>query len=175
ALLQPLIERGLRAQLRTASLLTGLQYVALDFFPGEAHAVPKIPGDISSSKGFLVPTVQGDFDRLQGQVSNIVAKLDKVPIEAIGRDLRGSLEALNRLLRRLDTQVAPEASRALSSASASLDRVGAALAPDAPLLGGVRDTLGELGRAARALRLLADTLQARPDVLIRGRAPDELH
>ncbi|MDY0310302.1 MAG: MlaD family protein, partial [Castellaniella sp.] len=52
ALLQPLIERGLRAQLRTASLLTGLQYVALDFFPGEAHAVPKIPGDISSSKGF---------------------------------------------------------------------------------------------------------------------------
>lgn len=175
ALLIPLIERGLRAQLRTASLLTGQQYVALDFFPGEAHAAPEIPGDLSSHKGFLVPTVRGDFDRLQGQLGNIVAKLDKVPIEDIGRDLRGSLEALNRLLRRLDTQVAPQATRALSSASASLDRVGAVLAPDAPLLGGLRDTLGELDRAARALRLLSETLQARPDALIRGRAPDELH
>ncbi|MCZ4330876.1 intermembrane transport protein PqiB [Castellaniella denitrificans] len=174
ALLRPLIERGLRAQLRTASLLTGQQYVALDFFPGQAHAAPDIPGDSSNPKGFLVPTVQGDFDRLQGQIGNIVTKLDKVPIEAIGRDLRGTLESLNRLLRRLDTQVAPQATRALTSASASLDRIGEVLAPDAPLLGGLRDTLGELDRAARALRLLSDTLQARPDTLIRGRAPDAL-
>ena len=92
----------------------------------------------------------------------------------IGRDLRGTLESLNRLLRRLDTQVAPQATRALTSASASLDRIGEVLAPDAPLLGGLRDTLGELDRAARALRLLSDTLQARPDTLIRGRAPDAL-
>jgi len=175
ALLRPLIERGLRAQLRTASLLTGQQYVALDFFAGEAHKAPTILGDPSRATGYLVPTVQGDFDRLQGQLGNIVTKLDKVPIEAIGRDLGDSLSALNRLLRRLDTQVAPQASRALSSASASLDRIGAVLAPDAPLLGGLRDTLGELDRAARALRLLSDTLQARPDVLIRGRAPDALH
>ncbi|GAA0218495.1 MlaD family protein [Castellaniella daejeonensis] len=175
ALLQPLIERGLRAQLRTASLLTGQQYVALDFFPGEAHAKPEIPGDLSNHRGFLVPTVRGDFDRLQGQLGNIVAKLDKVPIDEIGRDLHGSLEALNRLLQRLDRQVAPQASKALSSASTSLDRIGAALAPDAPLLGGLRDTLGELDRAVRALRLLSETLQAHPDALIRGRAPDKLH
>ncbi len=70
--------------------------------------------------------------------------------------------------------MAPQASRALSSATTSLDRIGEVLAPDAPLLGGLRDTLGELDRAARALRLLADTLQARPDALIRGRAPDAI-
>ena len=174
ALLRPLIERGLRAQLRTASLLTGQQYVALDFFADEAHKAPTILGDPSRATGYLVPTVRGDFDRLQGQIGNIVTKLDKVPIEAIGRDLRDGLSALNRLLRRLDTQVAPQASRALNSASTSLDRIGEVLAPDAPLLGGLRDTLGELDRAARALRLLSDTLQARPDALIRGRAPDEL-
>lgn len=175
ALLQPLIQRGLRAQLRTASLLTGQQYVALDFFPGEAGKKLEIPGDLSSHAGFLVPTVQGDFDRLQGQIGSIVTKLDKVPIEAIGRDLGGSLEALNRLLRRLDSQVAPQATRALSSVSESLDRISTVLAPDSPLLDGVRETLSELDRAARALRLLSDTLQVRPDALIRGRAPDELH
>ncbi|MGB7482358.1 MAG: MlaD family protein [Castellaniella sp.] len=175
ALLQPLIQRGLRAQLRTASLLTGQQYVALDFFPREAGKKLEIPGDLSSHAGFLVPTVQGDFDRLQGQIGSIVTKLDKVPIEAIGRDLGGSLEALNRLLRRLDSQVAPQATRALSSVSESLDRISTVLAPDSPLLDGVRETLSELDRAARALRLLSDTLQVRPDALIRGRAPDELH
>ncbi|MFC4297851.1 intermembrane transport protein PqiB [Castellaniella hirudinis] len=175
ALLKPLIERGLRAQLRTASLLTGQQYVALDFFAGEAHKPPVIPGGSDRHEGYLVPTVQGDFDRLQGQIGNIVTKLDKLPIETIGRDLGDSLSSLNRLLRRLDSQVAPQASRALSSATTSLDRIGEVLAPDAPLLGGLRDTLSELDRAARALRLLADTLQARPDALIRGRAPDALH
>jgi paraquat-inducible protein B len=174
ALLQPLIKRGLRAQLRTASLLTGQQYVALDFFAGEVNKPLVMLGDPGSATGYLVPTVQGDFDRLQGQLGNIVTKLDKLPIETIGRDLGDSLSALNRLLRRLDTQVAPQASRALSSATTSLDRIGEVLAPDAPLLGGLRDTLGELDRAARALRLLADTLQARPDALIRGRAPDAI-
>ena len=33
-----LVERGLRAQLRTGSLLTGQLYVALDFFPDAPKA-----------------------------------------------------------------------------------------------------------------------------------------
>ena len=175
ALLRPLVERGLRAQLRTASLLTGQQFVALDFFPAEAGKPLIIPGKLESPAGYLIPTVQGDFDRLQGQISNIVGKLDKVPLETIGDNLSGSLESLNRLMRRLDTQLAPQASKALSSASTSLDRISAALAPESPVLGSLRDTLGELGRAARALRLLTDSLQTHPEVLIRGQARDVLH
>ncbi|MFV0283332.1 MAG: intermembrane transport protein PqiB [Castellaniella sp.] len=174
ALLKPLIERGLRAQLRTASLLTGQQYVALDFFTDEANKTPRIPGDPATRKGLLVPTVQGDFDRLQGQLGNIVTKLDKLPLEEIGQNLRNSLESLNSLLRRLDTKVTPQATKALSSASTALDRLGEVLAPDSTMLGGVLDTLNQLNRTAHALRLLSDTLQAHPDLLIKGRDADAL-
>ncbi|XOT98231.1 hypothetical protein ACMTAU_10120, partial [Alcaligenes pakistanensis] len=32
ALFKPMVERGLRGQLRPASLITGQQYIALEFF-----------------------------------------------------------------------------------------------------------------------------------------------
>ncbi len=173
ALLGPLIRNGLRAQLRTASLLTGQQYVALDFFPDQAHARIQIPGDAPSA-GYLLPTVPGDFDQLQRQLSSIVTKLDKLPLEDLGRELQGSLTNLRKLLGRLDTQVVPQANQTLESARRSLDRVGAVLGPDAPVLGNLQDTLQALDGAARALRLLVDSLQAHPESLLRGRSPDRL-
>ncbi|CAM5790581.1 PqiB family protein [Castellaniella caeni] len=174
ALLGPLIRRGLRGQLRTASLLTGQQYVALDFFPEQERAKIQIPGATAPATGYLVPTVPGDFDQLQRQLSNIVTKLDRLPLDDMGRELQGSLASLHRLLRRTDTQLAPEAGKTLSAARQALDRVGAVLGPDAPVLSGVQDTLRALDGAARALRLLTDALQAHPDTLLRGRPADRL-
>src|SRR5690606_20883185 len=132
-------------------------------------------GDLTQRRGYLIPTVQGNFDRMQGQIGNIVNKLDKVPLEAIGQNLDDSLASLNRVLRGLDTELMPQTSHTLSSVNKSLDRISDMLAPDSPVFGSLRDTLSELDRAARALRLLSDTLQTRPDALLRGRAPDALH
>ncbi|WP_298017506.1 MlaD family protein [uncultured Castellaniella sp.] len=174
ALLKPLVRRGLRAQLRSASLLTGQQYVALDFFPDQDPAKIQIPGDPDKVTGFLIPTVPGDFAQMQRQLSSIVTKLDKMPLESLGQELQGSLSSLHKLLRRLDTQVAPQASRTLESARRSLDRVGAVLGPDAPVVGDLQDTLKALDGAARGLRLLTDTLQAHPESLLRGPAQDRL-
>lgn len=173
ALLEPLIQHGLRAQLRSASLLTGQQYVALDFFPNEK---PASPADLTpTTDGYVVPTVPGDFDRLQSQLGSIVTKIDRVPLDQIGQELQGNLKALKSLLRRLDGQVVPQATRTLRSAQQSLDRVGKTLDPNEPLLAGMQGTLQELDRAARALRVLADVLQAHPETLLRGQAPDQLH
>ncbi|MGB6240966.1 MAG: MlaD family protein [Castellaniella sp.] len=174
ALLQPLIQRGLRAQLRSASLLTGQQYVALDYFPAKASEKIQIPGDQNHASGYLIPTVPGDFTQLQRQLSSVVTKLDKLPIEALAQELQGSLGALHKLLRRLDTQLAPQASQTLESARRSLDRVGAILGPDAPMVGNLQETLKALDGAARGLRMLADALQAHPEALLRGPAPDRL-
>ncbi|HEX7387110.1 MAG TPA: MlaD family protein [Castellaniella sp.] len=173
ALLEPLIQHGLRAQLRSASLLTGQQYVALDFFPDQ-KGIP-VPQSPATTSGYLVPTIPGNFDRLQGQLANIVTKLDAVPLDGIGKELQANLKVLRALLLRLNGQVAPQATRTLKSAERSLDHVSQALSPDAPLVGGLQETLQELDRAARSLRQLSDTLQAHPDVLLRGQAPDHLH
>lgn len=174
ALLDPLVRHGLRAQLRSASLLTGQQYVALDFFRDLDPDKVQIPGDPDRTTGLLIPTMPGDFAQMQRQLSSIVTKIDKMPLESLGLELQGSLSNLNKLLRRLDTQLAPQASQTLESARRSLDRVGALLGQDAPVVADLQDTLKALDGAARGLRLLTDTLQAHPESLLRGPARDRL-
>lgn len=44
--------------------------------------------------------------------------------------------------------------------------------PDAPLQRDASRTLGELQRAARALRVLGDYLQQHPETLLRGKPAD---
>src|SRR5690606_21762931 len=115
ALLGPMVQHGLRGQLRPANLLTGQQYVALDFFPDE-DPVEFDP----SRRPAVIPTIAGSFDRLQQQISSIVGKLDAFPIEKIGTELQESLTSARKLLQNLDTQVAPEANAMLKAAHDSL-------------------------------------------------------
>lgn len=169
-LLAPLISHGLRAQMRASNLLTGQQYVALDFFPDAKPVALEDP----SALPVIVPTIVGNFDQLQQQITKIVAQFGGIPFEDIGKELHGSLKSIRKLVERVDKQLTPQAQAALKSARESLDRVGKILGPDAPLIGGVSDSLNELARAARALRQLADYLQAHPEAMVRGRANDTL-
>ena len=78
-----LVDTGLRGQLRTGNLLTGQLYVALDFFPN----APKATIDWNANPPEL-PTVPGGLQSLQDSVTALVAKLNKIPFEGIGKDLR---------------------------------------------------------------------------------------
>ena len=80
-LLGGMIKHGLRAQLRTANLLPGQLYVALDIFPNAK------PVEFKMSDPAISPTVPGNLDQLQQQVSNIIAKVEKIPFDKIGEDL----------------------------------------------------------------------------------------
>ncbi|MNY54476.1 hypothetical protein D3C86_1903550 [compost metagenome] len=82
------------------------------------------------------------------------------------------LRGATSLVRRLDTQLAPQAAALLRQASKSLAAVGGLLNPDAGLPVNTGMALQELARTARSLRELSDYLQAHPDSLLKGRAPD---
>ncbi|SSW62834.1 intermembrane transport protein PqiB [Achromobacter agilis] len=167
-LLGGMIKHGLRAQLRTANLLTGQLYVALDIFPNAK------PVEFKMSEPALIPTVPGNLDQLQQQVSNIVAKVEKIPFDKIGEDLRTTLANTSKLMSRLDKQVAPEAQSMLKQARDSMAQINALLASDASLPVNTERAMQELGRAARSLRALADFLQSNPEALLRGRGPDPI-
>ena len=167
--LEQLVKKGLRAQLRVANLLTGQQYVALDFFP---HAAP-VKFD-KTAEPVELPTVPGNFDRLQQQLGNIVDKLGSVQFGAIGSDLQGLLKSLTRLSNRLNSQVAPQATATLKAAQRSLGHVDSLMAPDSALTGNLDQTLRELRAAAKSLRALADYLQAHPSSMLRGNPADVL-
>ncbi|OZI18709.1 paraquat-inducible protein B [Bordetella genomosp. 9] len=165
-LLAQLIERGVRAQLRTGNLLTGQLYVALDEFPRAppvAFAM-SIPVDI--------PTVPNNLDQLQQQLASIAAKIEKIPFDRIGDDLRATLSSANRLMTRLDRQVAPEAQAALRQATRAMSQIAALMGTDGGPVADLQRTLNELGRTARSLRALSDYLQSNPEALLRGRSPD---
>lgn len=168
-LLGPMVTHGLRAQLQAASLLTGQQFVALEFFPDAD------PVDFDPNRNPLVlPTIAGNFDRLQEQISAIVNKLNAVPFEGIGNDLRDSLKSMNTMLKEINTKVAPQAAAALKAAQKSLESVDSLLSTDSPTGNNLDRTLRELSGAARSLRNLGDYLQAHPNAIITGRASDRL-
>lgn len=167
-LLGIMIKHGLRAQLRTANLLTGQLYVVLDEFPNVK------PVEFKMTTPAMIPTVPGQLDQLQQQVSNIVAKIDKIPFDKIGEDLRTTLASTSKLMNRLDKQVAPEAQGVLKQARDSMANLNALLASDASLPVNAEKAMQELSRAARSLRALADFLQSNPESLLRGRGQDPI-
>ncbi|SIT29531.1 intermembrane transport protein PqiB [Achromobacter sp. MFA1 R4] len=165
-LMAAMIERGLRAQLRIGNLLTGQLYVAMAVFPDADPATFKM------EEAPFIPTVPNNLDQLQLQLNSILTKLDRIPFDGLGAEVGNLLQGTSRLVKRLDTQLAPEASAMLRQAGKSLAVVGGMLSPDAGLPVNTATLLQELARTARSLRELADYLQTHPGSLLRGRAPD---
>lgn len=173
-LLDRMVARGFRAQLKSANLLTGQLYVALDFFP----KAPKARIDWNR-KPVELPTAPGALEDIQQTLGNIAGKLEKVPFDAIGRDLSSALKTLdttlksaNSTLKQVDSSVVPELRGTLESARKALGNAERTLASDAPVQSDLRDTLNEVSRAARTLQDLADYLSRHPESLIRGKKGD---
>lgn len=167
-LLQFMVDRGFRAQLRTGNLLTGQLYIALDFFPD----APKVKIDWSESP-IELPTVPGGLQELQVTIAEIAQKINQVPFEAIGNDLRRTLQNADKLIQQLDAEVAPEARAALAEARKALSAAERTLDVDSALQQDARDALREIARTARAFRGLADFLERHPESLIRGKKQEE--
>lgn len=163
-----LVAKGLRAQLRTASLITGQLYIAFDFFP----ASPKATIDWRKKTPQL-PTVPGNLQGLQDSITSLVARLNSIPFEGISADLRKTLNDADMLLNKLNTDVAPEAKATLSAAREALTSVNRTLQSDSPLQQNAAETMQELSRAAVSIRSLAEYLDRHPEALLRGKVEDK--
>jgi len=179
-LLKRLIEeRGLRGQLRSGNLITGQLYVAFDYFPN----APKVKINLSPETPEL-PVVPGPVVDLEAKLASILDKVDKLPLAAIGNDLKKDLEALDQtlqnakqLLSDVDVQLVPElrsdleglqrtlaaVERAMNSADTTL------LGADAPAQQELRAALQEFARAAQSVRALTDYLERHPESALRGK------
>ncbi|MFM0076390.1 MlaD family protein [Paraburkholderia sediminicola] len=163
-----LISKGLRAQLRTASLLTGQLYIAIDFFP----SAPKVTMDWSKKTPQL-PTVPGNLQGLQESITDLVAKLNRIPFEGIATDLRKTLGDADTLLNTINTDIAPDAKTTMAAAREALASVNRTMQSDSPLQQSTNDTMREVSRAAASVRSLAEYLERHPEALIRGKTEDK--
>ena len=215
--LKHLVDRGMRAQLKSGNLLTGQPYVALEI----VAKAPKARLDATLPTP-TIPSLPGGTGDLQPQVSEILERIARIRFEQIGahleetlkntsvasgtlqETLRGAggattalqetLASANTAIRQLSPQLektlasadaaikqlSPQAQemlmevqRALKAVQGTLDGVDRGLTqPEAPLLRNANQTLLEIQRAARALRVLSDYLQLHPEALLRGKPAD---
>jgi len=167
-LLQRLIKRGMRGQLRNGNLLTGQLYIALDIFP---NAAP-VKFDATSDPVEL-PTIPNTLDALQTQVADIAKKLDRIPFDQIGSNLNASLKNADALFTRLNTEVVPQARDTLAAAQQTFGSAEATLQQDSPMQSDVHQALQELTRTLQSLNALADYLERHPESLVRGKPGDK--
>ena len=159
--------RGMRAQLRTANILTGQLYIVLEDFPN----APKVETP-KAEIPFKMPTLASDdLDKLQQQVASIVNKLDKIPFESIGNEVNEMIKQIKVLSVTLDKSVVPKLATTLTQVELAVKNLNGLIAPGSPMTASAEAMLEDLRRSLRSLRGLTDSLQTQPDSIITGRNP----
>lgn len=86
ALVDELVKRGLRAQLRLQSLLTGLLYVDVDFHPDK----PAVYADVKT-RYRQIPTIPTDLEQLTHD-------LESIDVNKLGENLQQIVTGMNNLI-----------------------------------------------------------------------------
>ncbi|RZB37454.1 MAG: paraquat-inducible protein B [Desulfobacteraceae bacterium Eth-SRB2] len=166
-----LVEKGLRAQLKQGNLLTGQLYIDLDMYPDEPPS--KI---VYGGKYPEIPTIPTPIEEITKGITRIVDKLEKLPLEQIGKDLRETLAHLNKsteqllkLMQTIDEKVAPAATATLEKTETTLTKVDRLLDAESPTGYELKQALAELADAARNISVLADYLGRHPESLVFGK------
>jgi paraquat-inducible protein B len=166
-LVMGLVKLGLRAQLRTSSLLTGQLYVALDFFPDAP------PAQITLTDTYpKFPTVPTQLDSLTRSVTQILDKLSALPLNELTTDLRSTLDQARHLLQDTDSGVEPLVTSLRQTSDAAnmvLKSMSASYGQQSEIRGDLATLMRELQDAAKSVTSLANYLNQHPESLIRGR------
>lgn len=186
-ILDELITQGLRAQLKTRSLLTGQLSIDLKFIPRPSPIAMAYENEYP-----VLPTIPPPWEELTTSATKLIQSLDALPLEQIGTHLRHSLEGADRLMnsselqgslhllsetlreiqqlvKTLDSNLAAEVKTTLEQTQKSLATAERTLNSNSPLHRNMMTTLQELSSAARSLRLMADYLERHPDALLYGK------
>jgi paraquat-inducible protein B len=167
-----LVDRGLRAQLVSSSILVGEKIVALEMVPG---ASPQHVQQVAGMSQF--PTAPAaNVDDILRSVQELVHNVDRA---TAGPKLSHSLDQLDSMLTRLN-QLAGDLRPETRSLVASLRATSEAAQRTAQAAGAALDANGganidlaglmrQLSDAARSVRALADYLDQHPEALLRGR------
>lgn len=159
-ILGQLVERGLRAQLQTQSLLTGKAVVALDLFPGQKGYVRE-PHEIGLP---AIPSVPSRVDQAATVLRDLVTSLRELPLREMVASTHRSLQALEQLSTSPQLR---DSLLSLGRSVANLEGLTQQLQRQIPPMldnarqgsGELRVTLGEIRRAAQGASSALEQVQ----------------
>jgi paraquat-inducible protein B len=157
-LTEDLIAQGLRAQLNTQSLLTGLLYIQMDFFPDSKiiladidtpyYQFPTIPTDLERIARKLQDLdFSGLVDDFEAAVRNINEFVGNENFKSIPGDLSATLQSVTSLSNTLQSQLntsGPKLDKVLDGAAVTIESTNEQLPQ---ISEGVRTNLKALNRA----------------------------
>jgi paraquat-inducible protein B len=89
-----LVDRGLRAQLQTGSLLTGQLFVSLDMRPDTPVRLVNGGGPHPE-----LPTIPASLEQMTASLQTILAKIEKLNVEKLGTELLETMEGAKRFAK----------------------------------------------------------------------------
>ena len=189
---EAVINKGLRASLQSASLITGQKEVALDFVSDAPPAPVTMEGE-----DFVLPTTEdGGFASLASSANDLLGKVNTIPLDQIGKSVAGILKSVNDvtqgpqlkkalndlsvmiasaqgMIQRLDTKQLPELTaeleKTLTSANKLVLSLDSGYGDNTKFNRDVDRLMAQTTDAVRSLRALADMLARHPEALIKGR------
>ncbi len=213
-----MISRGLRAQLNSQSLLTGLLYIQLDFHPDSELNLTDIDSDYSQ-----IPTIPTELQRITKELDSLdfagIAKnINSIALnlnsfvatrefQELPSDLHNTLASFEELSKQLNAAIKTsgpkletlldESSVTMSTLDSEIPKISSAaiatlkaldtgmaafeqtmieidglVSEDSATTYALNKALREIYLAAKELQLLAKTLEANPESLLRGKSED---
>lgn len=167
-----LVQRGMRAQLKSGSLLTGALYVDLDFYPDAPPAEMARGGRYAE-----LPTFPSDIEQIKRSAGQVLDRVAALPLEDLIQDMRTMIQSVNALVsspavksaEQALLQTAEAAEQLMTQANQTLASADDLISPGSPLRYDLTQALTELRTALRSLRQLAEYLERHPEALVRGK------
>ena len=175
AFLEEAVRRGLRASLKTGSLLTGSLFVDLDYYKepladelGKVGDYPSIP-TISSGLAQLEAKLTAILDKVQAlPLDDTLVKIGKVADEA--RESMVEVREMTVSLRKIvDSSEFVKLPEDLRKTLLSMEKSVASVGPGGAVQGDLLRTMDELRATLRSLNALSTGIDDKPSSLIFGR------
>jgi len=99
-----LIARGLRGQLQTVSLVTGQTSIDFNFYPGTPVQLFSSVAGIEAGV-IEVPTIPSDIEQLKVNVTSVLAKISKLPLDTMSDEIIKTITDADLLVRDADGAV----------------------------------------------------------------------
>jgi paraquat-inducible protein B len=153
-------------ELDTGSYVTGEKVISLTKVPG----APKVR--LTYENGALViPSEPGGLDNAIANLTDISAKLDKIPFQKIGDNLNRLLVTANHTIGGPQVkQSLASLNQTLKTANATLSGVNQDYGDDSDFQRSLTQLLAEANAALESIRQLTAYLDAHPQSLLLGRS-----
>jgi paraquat-inducible protein B len=98
-----IVDFGLRGQLEMESLVTGLLFVALDFFPGTP--VSLVQKSDTDNQYPEIPTLPTAMEQAKDAVTKIIEKLEEIDFKVLIASLEATVDGIKRTVNSPDLEV----------------------------------------------------------------------